>query len=54
VSQEREVTVGGGSWLLREIQLPLYLRGDEGDIGDHHKKRWKKKAVEASNLAYLP
>jgi hypothetical protein len=30
------------------------LRGDEGDIGDHHKKGWERGAVGASNLAYLP
>jgi hypothetical protein len=32
----REVTVEGRPRLLREIQLLLYLRGDGGDIGDHH------------------
>jgi hypothetical protein len=40
------VTVGGGSWLLGEIQLPLYLRGVEGDIGDHHKKNEKWELLE--------
>jgi hypothetical protein len=27
---------------IGEIQLSLYLRGDRGDIGDHHKKRMGK------------
>jgi hypothetical protein len=44
VSQEREVVVGGESRLLEEIQLSLYLRGDEGDIGDHHKKKMRKES----------
>jgi hypothetical protein len=28
---------------LGEIQLPLYLRGDERDIGDHYKKKGDRK-----------
>jgi hypothetical protein len=31
------VIVGVGPMVLGEIQLPLYLRGDEGNIGDHKK-----------------
>jgi hypothetical protein len=41
---------------LGEIQLPLYLRGDERDIGDHYKKKGgqERGAIGVSNLAYLP
>jgi hypothetical protein len=53
VAGERSA-VGGGSRLLGEIQLPLYLRGDGGDIGDHYKRGCERGAVGASNLAYLP
>jgi hypothetical protein len=44
--RRREVAVGGESLLLGEIQLPLYLRGHMGDIGDHRKKDEKGERLE--------
>jgi hypothetical protein len=40
-----------GSRLLREIQLPLYLKGDRGDIG--LKRGCERKVIGALNLTYL-
>jgi hypothetical protein len=40
--RKREVAVRGGSRLWEEIQLPLYLRGNGKDIGDHRKKGDRK------------
>jgi hypothetical protein len=48
------VAVGGEPRLLGEIQLPLYLRGDGGILVITIKMRWERRAVGASNLAYLP
>jgi hypothetical protein len=39
---------------LGEIQLPLYLRRDMGDIGDHRKKVMGKGSCWSIKLAYLP
>jgi hypothetical protein len=41
--ERREATVGGGSRLWGRYNSP-YLRGDRGDIGDHHGKRIRKES----------
>jgi len=53
------MVVGVVPMLLGEIQLSLYLRGDDRNIDGHHKKGevlencWSKKNIVISNMTVL-